>query len=348
MKKILLSLLFFLLFFTFFGKVSYADLMYKYPDSDIFIRLGGLNRFQGKDAKTREEAQQIEFQMAGCDYMSESELSEEERKILVQGNFWFSCYLKKNDFVKLYTKTYLYKPLIDKIFKEIADGQSLTHTRKGELMSSTVVIDYSHWHFNDLAGTFDDEVDDKIPSYYSTGYMQIISPVSCNIVVWNAELNRYYRFYVTKNTPFLVRLKSGSYHIVECNNMIVKNRISDDGEDTLPFKNRIQINEDWTKENPYIVELEEFVIKYQLKDFEFTEETETERPTFIPDVPTEQTQIKDTNKAKEKSDKNNFIQIFSIISLSLLILFVLMYGIMRYRRKYKWFLCRFHLSNIEN
>lgn len=332
MKKILPFLLFFLLFFTFFDEVSYADLMYKYPDSDIFIRIGGLNRFNGKDAKTREEAQQIEFQMAGCDYMSESELSEAERKILIQGNFWFSSYLKKNDFVKLYTKTYLYRPLIEKIFKETADGQLLTHTRKGELMSSTVVIDYSHWHFNDLAGTFDDEIDDMIPSYYSTGYMQIISPVSCNIVVWNAELNRYYRFYVTKNTPFLVRLKSGSYHIVECNNMIVKNRISDDGEDTLPFKNRIQINEDWTKENPYIVELEEFAIKYQLKDFEFTEEeAETERPTFIPsEIPTEQTQLKDKITDKEKQDKSaDFITMFSIIAFLLLIIFITIYIIIK-------------------
>ena len=222
---------------------------------------GGINRFDGKLAETREEIDDLEREvLASGDYVlanqSGHELTDTAFEDLLKSChdedglkvFWFENYLNpKNTFHDTYSKVYLYKPALER-YMQALENDTLNDNPfiSMELDYSTVVISYEIQFFHDRIGAdLSYEVNDGIPEWYATGYLRVESPANVEITLFLTEEQNYYTFYVPKDEPFYIKLKQGGYNVVQVNT-----KATGDGEETLPFHDLIQITPDnESKEN---------------------------------------------------------------------------------------------------
>ena len=319
------------------GERAYAETgdRYQLRGSDNLLAIGGINSYDEVDAQSRYETEILEYTLLNDGYIQVSgegrDLSDEEYERFVKdNNLWFVPYMEINEFNLVFRKVFVYKPVYDDYMEQKYGGSGEEEYTIGELITSTVVLDIAFWEYAEKSGTFDDEINDKIPSYSVTGYLEIHSPINCEVILWNDELNRYYRFHIEKDTPFLVKLKRGSYRVTEINGYTVNTRIDDDGEDALPYHNRIQLLAEHTKDNPYLLDFTKLTIKYDLIDVDKMEETDEKKPlpTRVP-VPKEEVQVKDIEDDAKKSNGTNFV----IILVVIIILLLLASGIITFIKK---------------
>lgn len=321
--------------------ITYAQ-QFRLDDSDNWIAVGGVNTYDGTKATTEEEVKALETRLLSEGYIQicgQGVTQTEDYKLLI--NYWrdksspLARYTEDNEYIQLYYKIYVDKDVYDDVIKAFSEGLEPNNVTSMELETSTVVIDNASWYYEALSGTFDTEINDDIPSHIATGYLQIVSPVNIDVVLWNADMNRYYRLYVMKNKPFLVKLKRGSYHITEINKMEVNNNVDDNGEDALPYNNRIQITGDCTYENPYLLDFTDITVKYELTDEDISGKPDLsiDKNQNIPKDPTvssEDTNIDDNNDDKATTEKEPINKV-AVIILICFVFLLLVYVVIAYR-----------------
>ena len=313
-KKLLFTRLFCLLLaVACLSITAYADdnnkngtgLRYHYDDDGAnWFKSGGLNKFDGIKAENREETKAIEDRMYAENYIlcstDEKEITDEELSILRTGAFWFNKYLKDDSVHWNSDKVYIYKPTFEDFIEQYHSGGFELYTNI-EMNNSTVVLRYFIWDELELAGSESDLINENLPDDYTVGYLEIRSNVNCEVKILQSSTRRYHTFYVRRNEPFLVKLLSDCYHIVGVNKTDIPNNIDNNGEDTLPYNNQIQVLPHNTRDNPYILELYELNSKYKIKDIDIdgkpdynllTEEREysipvDEKATIIEEEPLE-------------------------------------------------------------
>ena len=315
---------------------------YRLSDEGNWIAVGGLNEWDEIKATSRSETQELESTLVNNNYIlitsDQMSISEEEYETFKEGHsFWFSGYMenKKPDW-DVY-RVYVYKPsYIDYMAQLSSESGRLQRYTLEELNNSTVVIDYQYWDIEEAIGTVTDKFNDNIPEYSESGYLQINSPVDCEVTILQAYTKQYYKFYVRKNTPFLVRVVVGCYHIVGVNAQNIPDNIDNDGEATLPYNNQIQIGSHHTAEAPYVIELNELVDKYDVPDINIDGLPDYSiignNDKFVNveiDIPEEKTTIHDT-EADERTEQDNEPQWFlwvivisiAILGIALVIIYV--------------------------
>jgi len=305
---------------------------YRINGSDNLIAVGGYNQYDEIKVFTQEDALALEARMKTDGYIQVSGegrvISDEEYNLIMQENeVWYYHYKDSYN-----VKIFIYKPVYDDYIEYKANGLTVPIVTLDELMTSSVVLDYFNLEQIELSGTYDNQVGDAIPSHFKAGWIEIHSPIDCEIVLWNDESNRYYSFLIEKNTPFKEKLKCGSYRLVEINKLAVQTRIDNEGEDTLPYNNRIQIG-DWnTEDNPYLLDFTNITIKYRLTDINKEEYVPKENVPYI--VPTEQIKVikGEEETVIEKAKKVFNGKTFGIILFVLIIALLIAYAIIIIRK----------------
>lgn len=278
---------------------------YKVDDEGNWFFLGGINEFKGITAQSREEAQMMEGDLYANDYLlcttDNMTITEAEYEAFTgyYRKFWFDKYMSKTPYYWTKYRVYIYKPSFADFMEQLEAGVVKEYTRE-EIDASTVVINYDFWDDIEKVGTISEEYNDNIPEWYLSGYMEIHSSVDCEVKFWYSEADRYYVFYITKNTPFKVKVRQGCYHLVEINTFAINNNIDDAGEDTLPYNNQIQIRDLHTFDNPHLIELYDLCDKYDIPDFDISGKPDlsVDKNQDIPDASTpnideESTVVKD-------------------------------------------------------
>lgn len=268
---VLVTLLVISPFFIHTASAEETDKKYQYDENGNEISLGGINEYKGVMANSREETQAIESQLIAdgyilvtTDYMN---ITEDEYNTFYNSNsaFWFRRFMKNDSFGWNAYKVYVYAPSFFDYMEQLEEKNVQYYTYR-EILASTVVIDYLNWDIVDKIGTVSDEFNDNIAPQYDTGYLEIRSPVDCRVLLLQAYTRRYYEFYVQKNNPLLVKVIQGCYHVIEVNKQSVPDNIDNSGEDTLPYNNQVQILSEHTQDNPYLIDLYDLAVKYNIPD----------------------------------------------------------------------------------
>lgn len=311
-----------------FGIPAAADTGNKYRFNEDFgnwVTLGGINEWDGIKANTRAETEELEVKLAENGYILISgenmNISMEDYTTFCNGHsFWFSKYMNQQEPGWSLYRVYVYEPSYTDFMAQLSDEiKDLQRYTIQELTESTVVINYMYWDLDEAVGTISDKFNDNIPEYSESGYIQIVSPVDCEVTILQAYTRQYYQFYVKKNQPLLVKVVTGCYHITDVNKQTVNDNINNSGENTLPYNNQIQIGTHNTEDNPYIIELNGLVEKYNIPDIDidgkpdYSLNTTTETFTDT-DIPEKQTEIHNNSNTEDNnhSDEHLFLWIILI------------------------------------
>lgn len=236
-------------------------------EGDYNLPIGGRNEYNGEEIKTRGEAVQIEKELRKRNYVLISTnggiLTDKEFDVFQEEGFWFCDYMNKDDLFKwTMGKVYVYKPLLEKFLRNHDKGITETLNTRIEIEQSAVVLAYEYWYSLDKAGEISDEFNDNIPAWSKPAYMEIDSPINIEIILLNYYQKTYYKFYVSKGTPFMVRLPQGQYNVVGLNTLDISK-----GEEALPYNNVIILTDDHNdRDHAYEVNISKLVSKYNIPE----------------------------------------------------------------------------------
>lgn len=311
-----------------------------YPSlSGRLIRQGGRNSIDGRKCETKEETEALEARIRNENYIlistDDKDITDEEYNTYTSATTAppFLDEIKHTAFGwdnKMY-KVYLYRPVFEQALKEIEEYNVIKSITLSEIYESSVIIDYGYWYMKEKVGKQDNEFNDNIPSFYDTGFMQIISPVACEITILNSYEQGYYTFFVKADSPFLVKVKQGEYYIREINGTKIKLK-----EDLLPHTGIIWVQEENTEDNPFVIDLTEIVAKYNIapQDISTEEDLSWENKDNIDyeeisdeisskEVMIEETEVTPKEKDDFKSTAIRYIKWIFIIALVLLIILII-------------------------
>lgn len=328
--------------------IAFADKgdRYKIDEEGNWFPLGGVNQYEGIEVQTREETLLLEQNLIANGYLlcstDDMMISEAEFEALTNyhKSFWFSKYMDKESYAWSKCRVYVFKPSFTDFIEQTEDGWVNNYTYR-EICESAVVIDYLIWDNKDKVGTISDAYNDNISDELA-GYMEIRSPVDCEIKFWHSDTNRYYVFYISEDIPFKVKVIQGFYHIVEINSLSINNNVNDAGEDTLPYNNQILIYDHCTFDNPYIIDLYDLCNKYNIKSIDISGKPDLsiDQNQNIPDITTESvnideesTIVQDKDKDNTKSEGFSWMKLILWIILGVAIIGVIIYEITEMKRK---------------
>lgn len=243
---------------------------YEFTDGMIVCN-GGLNEYNGKAFGSREEALITDQDIRNKNYVLVStdlkEISEEDYQILYDGGFWFTSYLNSDNLLQwTKDKVYIYKPSLEKYLDEMKTSNEADLYTLMEIEISGIVFAYDYWYSKDKVGKISGEFNDNISPWNSPAYMEIDSPIDIEIVLENKEQKTFYIFYVSKDTPFAVRLPQAQYNVISVNAVEIEQY-----EEVLPSSNIIVLNEEHAdRDNPYVVNITELVNKYSIPSIDLS------------------------------------------------------------------------------
>lgn len=285
-----------------------------------FIRTGGINSYDGERAASYEETISLEAALRKSGYILVNtdfrDISDEEYDLFCSCGFWFSSYISNDEDYRVY----VYTPSFNDFKKQYNEYGNIEDYTYMEINSSSVVISYGYWDSLKKAGTVSNEYNDNIPEGREAGYLQIVSPVDTKIRLHFPITDRYFEFSVQEDIPFLVRLKTGAYNITDVNGYEFR-----DGESTIKNNNIIHIEETYTAENPYVVELYELVENYSIPPADISAEPATTEPNQ--NNPEHQATV--SEKAENNSSDGNS---YTLLIIALVIIFS-MTAVRIYKRK---------------
>lgn len=342
------------------------------PDGN-WIKEGGYNRYDGKDAETEEETRLMEQKLQSDGYIringAEKYITDEQFNELILSDdydWWFEEFIDEEDEYKAMYHVYVYKPSFDDWWEQhqkTMTYQSVKEYTKMELVNSTVVISYAYWWAKDRVGKdLSNEVNDGIPPWCHRNYATIISPVDTELHLELCSDHTYYTFYISAGTPFRVIMKYGRYRVVSINGVEIE-----DYDSLAPSRNIIQIveNPDGTKNadeesEPLKLDFTKFVKAHDIKSVDISgkpdrsldqnqnipekgrdiEEAQQKEKEFAAEVekipletPSSESATLEEPKAKEEKKGLN---LFSIIFLSVIgtIVVSLIIGYIYYKKKW--------------
>lgn len=238
------------------------------PDGRVLIE-GGLNKYDGELCTSESDVILLETRLRKSGYLLINtefrDIPQDEYELIQTHTFWYSDYFRDDvSYYEKFYRIYVYAPVYYDVLDALGTGGgSVSAELVSEMDISSVVLSYGFWDVKNKAGTIDDEINENIPEWYEeTGWLLIDCPISAKITLQELTRNRYYEFYVTGNELFDVKLKQGCYVIVDVSGTSIS---ADNTEETLPYKNYIWIEGQNTEDNPYKVELESLIQKYDIQ-----------------------------------------------------------------------------------
>lgn len=315
-----------------------TDVLIQYNGSNNFVLEGGINSFNGVKAASEEETMQLEVTLINKNYIQVfgkgATISSEDIDALRQNSFWFSDKLEDTTYNQMYYKIFVYKPSLNDLLAATQNGEQVKKYTISEIEYSTVILAYNFWEHKEKAGKIDYETGDAIPEWINAGYLLINTQADVRLLLYNNHNSRYYIVDAYKDAPTLIKLKSGAYHIISVNGVSVATLQKLRGEETLPYKNIIQISKLNTEEEPYELSLEQLVEKYNITDVTEEQKEEIgkgETSTSIVPVEKEETKIEESEADKSEFNKD----IILWIMLALLILLGVLFIIVQIKKKRK-------------
>lgn len=266
-RKILAAVSAILMLFSLQATAVYAEeteettehdvIYYQYGDG-IPVRQGGVNSIDGVKAESKEETEQLEASIRSQDYIlvttDDKEITDEEFEQFALGYYYppyYKYFDRNNEYYWTKYKVYVYKPCYEAAMEQLEEKQCVEALTDGELATSTVVIDYSCWYEKERAGKILDEYNDNIPEWYTeTGYLQISTSMEVDVTLELVYEHTRYKFRVSPQEPFLVRLKAGEYNVRVLNTTDVS-----EAEEAVPYDNTIQVQTINTKDKPLELDL---------------------------------------------------------------------------------------------
>lgn len=253
---------------------AYSGAEWYYSLGGRLIRQGGRNSIDGKKCESKEETEALEQRIRNENYIlistDDKDITDEEYEKYMSSTTAppYVNELNKTDFgwdMKMY-RVYLYRPVFEQALQDIEKYDVIKSVTLSEIYESSVIIDYGFWYMKDKVGKPDNEFNNNIPSYCDTGFLQITSPVACEIIILNSYIQSYYTFYVKANTPFLVKVKQGEYYINKINGVKISTK-----EDLLPHTGIIWVQDENTEDNPFIIDLTGVIDKYEIQPQDISE-----------------------------------------------------------------------------
>lgn len=309
---------------------------YRLDEEGHWIAVGGINTYDEIKAVTREDTARLEETLINDGYIlitgdNMAVPYEDYEQFKNSRSFWFSPYMENQPPDWNNYKVYVFGPSYRDYMEQInSDTTRVKQYLVEEINNSTVVIDFKYWNISDAVGTISDEINGNIPEYCERGYMEIISTVDCEVTLLQAYSRRFHKFYIRKNQPFMVKVIAGCYHIIDVNNREIPDNINNSGEDTLPYNNQIQIGPHHTADNPYIIELGELVLKYDIPDMDISGKPDLSvtgdgKHYEENSIAEESTIVSDNDKAQpdETAHDNLFLWCFLIILAVLGVIYVI-------------------------
>jgi hypothetical protein len=248
------------------------DAAVKIGEDGNFIYEGGINKFRGTFCETRQDAQDLELTLLSMNYVyvragdAGSAISDEEVELLLSSRsttFFFSEYLKEDTDKSLY-KVYLYKPSLSDALEQLRDGGFLSDTTTAELLTSSVLINYSYYDSKERAGTTIYEFNDRIPEGAAVGYIEILTPIDLDVTLLRENDGTFVNFAVQGGVPFYVKVRAGRYYVTKVNNLELSGSTSY-WEGSLKNNNTyyVGMNEQgMSMEDPCVIEFTDYIEKY--------------------------------------------------------------------------------------
>ena len=285
----------------------------KNDDRGNYVYQGGINAFNGKVCSSREETEKLENELPSKDYILFSEdskdVSESDYNLFAKNvSGWYSQYLYDKDdsardgITTEKFRVYFYKPSFDDAIEQLKNSKGSIEIYTGtELETSTVVINYMVWDEKEKAGKVVTDFNENIPETADAGYLKILSPIDCEIELEGMSDSALRRFYISADKPFLVKMYSDRYYIQHLNAMQMGESFRDD---TLPYgKTSISIRTDNTKDNPYVLDLNDSVEKNDIQPVDITG-----KPDYSIDknqsIPESETSVTETSEIESETDSS--------------------------------------------
>lgn len=306
--------------------------VYVQAEKGYLIRQGGINSIDGVKCQSKEETIELEIGLRSAGYIQVSgknmDITEEEFNLFCVGELAAISYSeyanKENEFNWNFFKIYVDKNCYADAMEQIKAGNRINATTKSELGTSTVVINYSEWYQKERIGQVVQEFNNNIPSWVtSTGFLQITSPIDIVISLEDYSTHTINNFYVRANKLLLVKVREGAYIVKEVNSTTIP-----EIEEVLPYKNNIQIQESNTEDNPYILDLEKTVDKYEITSIDLSGKPDhsyqaSENNSDTIDIDSENAVVSTSNVDEKTEKSNSSIKFIIIIGASLIACIVL-------------------------
>ncbi len=251
--------------------ISFAPQWYEIGDS-LTVRSGGINKLDGITCSTQEDIFALEEELRNSDYIlvntDNMEISEEEYQLLSQTTTGFTDYIQRDNlyYWQLF-KVYLYRPVYDEMIAQLRENGRIDSLLGRAESTSTVVANFGTVYHKQRADQIINEYNDMIPSWDSTGFLLVESPIDACITMKYTSGNYFCELYVKANEPFLVKTKQGGYYITSINAVDIAVE-----EETLMYNNTVNISIDHTETEPIVLSIEKVVEKYDIAPLENIEE----------------------------------------------------------------------------
>lgn len=309
------------------------------------FRLGGVNKIDGAACQSKEETEALEARLRNEDYIlintDDKDISDEEFELLCGNQRYYPPYYEYADLnsggkafnwdMKM-RKIYVYRPSYDDVMEQLKERGQVKSETQIEMSSSAVLIDYGYWFFADRVGKTVNEYDDNIPSWFpeeNTGYALIKSPIDVTIRFFRCSSQTYYEIPVTGSVPRLVKMKKGRYIIEEINRTSISIQ-----ESTLSYNNDFQIDTINTKDDPYVISIDETVEKYGIEPMTPEEITEEEKEEEQKKLTEERTIVEEQEKQEENQKFWTVTILLIVLGVILLAALVIVIVMLIVKKKY--------------
>ena len=230
---------------------------------------GGKNKIGHELYRTRNDSIMAEAELRKKGYVLISteakEISDDDLEILANSKFWFSEYLERSskNMSWVMDKIYIYKPLLNNYLAEYREDGIVSRNTSYQVMTKTVMFAYSVYYFNDRVGTISDMFNENIPEYLVGAYMEINSPINVEVTLINWGMKCYFKFYISKGTPFMVKLPEGQYKVAGINTVDIGKM-----EPAMPLHNMVYLTrtEYGDRDHPYVMDITPVINKYVIPE----------------------------------------------------------------------------------
>lgn len=294
------------------------------PDGN-FVADGGINHYDGQSCQSREETKELEQRLSdkGFVLFEKGYISDEEYDLMadyVLPPYW------RDEQNYPPQKHHIYVPA-DSYYdalNQIREGGATYWYTDLELSFGTVMIDYFTWDQIDLIGTESHSINELVDPDF-VAYLEITSPVSCEVKLTQNYTGQYFMLYVANDKPLMVGISEGIYTVSAINDSGIS---MSDGYLVLEHERD-------TVENPMKYSLSKLTNKYGIHDSDISDKPNLDinsDGTFGDSYKTDVQEEK--QQTAKKSDKNIASKgIKWIVGGSLILLVLVGVGIFIYYKR---------------
>lgn len=279
----------------------------------IFVREGGTNTLDGITAENREETDELEKHLAENDYIlvngADSMLSDEEKEkaeAIISGKVagvskeYFEDEKKAENI-----RVWVYKPSYETACRQYDENGAVNRNIIVELSTSTVITDYTIWNTHDNFGKIftTERINENIDEEISAGFIKVISPVDCKILLYSTELKTYQELAVHGGEDLLVKMWNGFYRVADINGLEIDEK-EEAIVDDYNFANNFTLYDN-SEDNPVVIDLTDVVEKYSIAPADISGEPDYQWKWEDVEPATEQVTVNADEDDSSHNDNNN-------------------------------------------